>query len=51
MITYNFPQWIATVFTVVFPIAVILIAFLAKRSAVIGNKSRAFYAVDRKSVV
>jgi hypothetical protein len=45
MITYNFPQWIATVFTVVFPIAVILIAFLAKKSAVIGNKSRAFYAV------
>ncbi len=45
MITYNFPQWIATVFTVVFPIAVILIAFLAKKSAVIGDKTRVFYAV------
>jgi hypothetical protein len=45
MITYDFPQWIATIFTVVFPIAVILIAFLAKKSAVIGNQTRVFYAV------
>ncbi len=42
---YAYPQWIATVFTIVFPIAVILIAFLAKKSAVIGDKSRVFYAV------
>jgi hypothetical protein len=45
MITYNFPQWIATLFTVVFPIAVILIAFLAKKTAPIGNQNRVFYAV------
>ncbi len=45
MITYNFPQWIATLFTLVFPVSVILIAFLAKKSAVIGHKTRTFYAV------
>ena len=45
MITYNLPQWIATLFTFVFPIAVVLVALLAKKSAVIGNKTRAFYAV------
>jgi hypothetical protein len=45
MITYNFPQWIATAFTIVFPIAVVLIALLAKKSAPIGNKTRVFYAV------
>lgn len=45
MVTYPFPQWIATAFTLAFPVAIILVALLAKRSAVIGNKSRAFYAV------
>jgi hypothetical protein len=45
MITYNFPQWIATAFTIVFPIAVVLIALLAKKSTPIGNQTRVFYAV------
>jgi hypothetical protein len=42
---YYFPQWIATAFTIVFPVAVILIALLAKKSAPIGNQNRVFYAV------
>jgi hypothetical protein len=42
---YPYPQWMATAFTVVFPIAVILIALLAKKSTPIGNQSRVLYAV------
>ena len=38
-------QWMATAFLLVFPIAVFLIALLAKKSTSIGNQNRVFYAV------
>jgi hypothetical protein len=45
MITYNFPQWIATSFLIVFPFAVFLTAFLVKKSAPTDNQNRLFYTV------
>jgi hypothetical protein len=42
---YPTPQWIATAFTLVFPIAVFLVAFLARKSAPLDSKNRFFYTV------
>ena len=42
---YLTPQWMAIAFLIVFPIAVFLIALLAKKSTPIGNQNRVFYAV------
>jgi hypothetical protein len=45
MITYNYPQWIATSFMIVFPIAIFLIAVLVKKSAPLSSQNRLFYTV------
>jgi hypothetical protein len=45
MITYNFPQWIATSFLIVFPFAIFLTAFLVKKSAPLDKQNRLFYTV------
>jgi hypothetical protein len=45
MITYNYPQWIATSFMIVFPIAIFLIALLVKKSAPLSSQNRLFYTV------
>jgi hypothetical protein len=42
---YFTPQWMTTAFLLVFPIAIFLIALLAKKSTPIGNQNRVFYAV------
>jgi hypothetical protein len=45
MIIYNYPQWIATSFLIAFPFAILLIAFLIKKSAPFAKANRLFYTV------
>jgi hypothetical protein len=45
MINYNYPQWIATSFLIAFPFAILLIAFLVRKSAPFTNANRLFYTV------
>jgi hypothetical protein len=45
MITYNFPQWIATSFLMFFPFTVFLTALLVKKSAPMDKQNRLFYTV------
>jgi hypothetical protein len=45
MITYNFPQWIATSFLLFFPFTVFLTALLVKKSAPMDKQNRLFYTV------
>jgi hypothetical protein len=45
MINYNYPQWIATSFLIAFPFAILLIAFLVRKSAPFTKANRLFYTV------